>query len=231
MAAKPWRWQYSTSFFSQRGLVWATNHKSSDTGVAFENRSGLSIGSWHHLASLPRRTRATVVRGTKSIWSASQSVSDDTAFEKLAPPRQRPGALSPVAVPTVLCPNFVAACEDFSAAQRSVGLAVAQVSQPAVSPISKSAWRGRSHGRRVGKPAIRQTWQSALPCCASAALRDRDASRAWKPGTAINLGPIHPGSSQAQAMSITFESFPAPGLISQRENPAPRSMVSSSDCV
>lgn len=89
---------------------------------------------------------------------------------------------------------------------------------------------GRTVGG-LGNPRYGRLGSLRYLGCASAALRDRDASRAWKPGTAINLGPIHPGSSQAQAMSITFESFPAPGLISQRENPAPRSMVSSSDCV
>jgi hypothetical protein len=39
---------------------------------------------------------------------------------------------------------------------------VAQVSKPAVSPISKSAWRAMSCGLRVWKPAIQQTWKSAL---------------------------------------------------------------------
>ncbi len=62
----------------------------------------------------------------------------------------------------VLSPNFVAACEDSPAGQLPVGAIVAQVSQPAVSPISKSAWRGKAQGWRVGKPAIQQTWKSAL---------------------------------------------------------------------
>src|SRR2546429_561663 len=39
---------------------------------------------------------------------------------------------------------------------------VAQVSKPAVSPISKSAARAMSRGPRVWKPAIRQTGKSAL---------------------------------------------------------------------
>jgi hypothetical protein len=39
---------------------------------------------------------------------------------------------------------------------------VAQVSKPAVSPISKSAGRARSNDLRVWKPAIQQTWKSAL---------------------------------------------------------------------
>src|ERR1039457_2009400 len=44
---------------------------------------------------------------------------------------------------------------------------VAQVSQPAVSPISKSAARGSSntvrafHDSRIGKSAIQPTWKSA----------------------------------------------------------------------
>ena len=39
---------------------------------------------------------------------------------------------------------------------------VAQVSKPAVSPISKSAVRATSCALRVWKPAIQQTWKSAL---------------------------------------------------------------------
>jgi hypothetical protein len=39
---------------------------------------------------------------------------------------------------------------------------VAQVSKSAVSPTSKSAGRGYFHGPQVWKPAIRQTWKSAL---------------------------------------------------------------------
>jgi len=39
---------------------------------------------------------------------------------------------------------------------------VAQVSKPAVSPISKSAGREMTNGPRVWKPAIQQTWKSAL---------------------------------------------------------------------
>jgi len=41
---------------------------------------------------------------------------------------------------------------------------VAQVSKPAVSPISKSAKTWSCDGRRVGKPAIQQTGKSALRC-------------------------------------------------------------------
>jgi len=54
---------------------------------------------------------------------------------------------------------------------------VAQVSKPAVSPISKSAGRGRHLRRcsmrlRVWKPAIQQVWKPALqlwprPCASS----------------------------------------------------------------
>jgi hypothetical protein len=44
--------------------------------------------------------------------------------------------------------------------QRREGCHVAQVSKPAVSPISKSAWGARSCGLRVWKPAIQQTWKS-----------------------------------------------------------------------
>ena len=44
------------------------------------------------------------------------------------------------------------------------GSDVAQVSKPAVSPISKSAGRANSNGARVWKPAIQQTWKSALLC-------------------------------------------------------------------
>jgi prepilin-type N-terminal cleavage/methylation domain-containing protein len=40
---------------------------------------------------------------------------------------------------------------------------VAQVSKPAVSPISKSASRARTRSPRVWKPATQQTWKSALP--------------------------------------------------------------------
>jgi len=39
--------------------------------------------------------------------------------------------------------------------------AVAQVSQPAVSPISQSAGCGTTDGVQVWKPAIQQTWKSA----------------------------------------------------------------------
>ncbi len=39
---------------------------------------------------------------------------------------------------------------------------VAQVSKPAVSPISKSAASESSRGVRVWKPAIQQTWKSSL---------------------------------------------------------------------
>jgi D-alanyl-D-alanine dipeptidase len=39
---------------------------------------------------------------------------------------------------------------------------VAQVSKPAVSPISKSARQVNADGQRVGKPATQQTWKSAL---------------------------------------------------------------------
>jgi hypothetical protein len=55
--------------------------------------------------------------------------------------------------------------------QGSTNIAVAQVSKPAVSPISKSAGRryfervGLADGTRVWKPAIQQTWKSALPNC------------------------------------------------------------------
>jgi hypothetical protein len=52
----------------------------------------------------------------------------------------------------VLSPNFVVFCEDFPAVQLTVGVIVAQVSQPALSPISKSAWRGKSQSWRVWKP-------------------------------------------------------------------------------
>ena len=45
---------------------------------------------------------------------------------------------------------------------RAVAKIVAQVSKPAVSPISKSAGRATSRGQRVWKPAIQQTWKSAL---------------------------------------------------------------------
>src|SRR5437660_1460001 len=51
---------------------------------------------------------------------------------------------------------------------------VAQVSKPAVSPISKSAARVMSCGSRVWKPAIQQTGKSALRAlrlCALAPLR------------------------------------------------------------
>ena len=41
-------------------------------------------------------------------------------------------------------------------------LTVAQVSKPAVSPISKSASRTTTNDSQVWKPAIRQTWKSAL---------------------------------------------------------------------
>jgi hypothetical protein len=39
---------------------------------------------------------------------------------------------------------------------------VAQVSKPAVSPTSKSAGSRDSNGLQVWKPAIQQTWKSAL---------------------------------------------------------------------
>ena len=42
------------------------------------------------------------------------------------------------------------------------GCTVAQISKPAVSPISKSASRTTSYGRQVWKPAIQQTWKPAL---------------------------------------------------------------------
>src|SRR5213080_1686385 len=51
---------------------------------------------------------------------------------------------------------------------------VAQVSKPAVSPISKSATRVMSRGSRVWKPATQQTGKSALRAlrlCAFAPLR------------------------------------------------------------
>jgi len=51
-----------------------------------------------------------------------------------------------------------------------VGNFVAQVSQPAVSPISKSARRDKPDGTRVLKPAIQQTWKSALPLAAAVAM-------------------------------------------------------------
>jgi hypothetical protein len=63
---------------------------------------------------------------------------------------------------------------------RLVLCGVAQVSKPAVSPISKSAWRVDSEhvelagGLRVWKPAIQQTWKSALQAlrlCGFAPLR------------------------------------------------------------
>jgi hypothetical protein len=45
---------------------------------------------------------------------------------------------------------------------RRGGTTVPQVSKPAVSPISKSADRTTSCDWRVWKPAIQQTWKSAL---------------------------------------------------------------------
>jgi hypothetical protein len=55
-------------------------------------------------------------------------------------------------------------CKSCFPAQTSGGtaLAVAQISKPAVSPISKSAGRATALRLRVLKPAIQQTWESAL---------------------------------------------------------------------
>ncbi len=50
----------------------------------------------------------------------------------------------------------------FLAVSSGIRRPVAQVSQPAVSPISKSARRDLRCGQRAGKPAIQQTWKSAL---------------------------------------------------------------------
>jgi len=47
---------------------------------------------------------------------------------------------------------------------------VAQVSKPAVSPISKSARRPNAHGSQVWKAAIQQTWKSAPLCFQGAPL-------------------------------------------------------------
>src|ERR1700689_4753092 len=61
---------------------------------------------------------------------------------------------------------------------------VAQVSKPAVSPISKSAGRdnfkrdGLADGARVWKPAIQQTWKSALPAGFALLLLATAAARA-----------------------------------------------------
>src|SRR4051812_44076807 len=46
---------------------------------------------------------------------------------------------------------------------RRIPSLVAQVSKPAVSPISKSAGLGTSRARQVWKPPIQQTRRSALP--------------------------------------------------------------------
>jgi len=48
-------------------------------------------------------------------------------------------------------------------------ISVAQVSKPAVSPISKSAARDVAGGSRVWKPATQQTWKSALQAGAALA--------------------------------------------------------------
>src|SRR5947208_5428271 len=71
-------------------------------------------------------------------------------------------------------------CANFPAARLRV---VAQVSKPAVSPISKSAGRVISCHLRVWKPAIRRSAAKPQPKWTAAVVEDPAAAR-WKRGHA-----------------------------------------------
>ena len=113
---------------------------------------------------LDRQERDFDQKGTESTENMGRKISVSSATSCL----KEPGFWNPwfMILPRMILPSSAPLAFEhlgFLDVFSEIRRLVAQVSKPAVSPISKSAARDLRCGQRAGKPAIQQTGKSALP--------------------------------------------------------------------